>query len=141
MNLLAILKNDFLEVCEAIVNKKLNNIDVEFENKATVCKYVVPKGYPDNPVKGEPITVDENAIKKIGAILHYASVNEDSGSLYMTGSRAVAVVGVADTIEEAEKIAEEATKYIKGEVYHRSDIGKKELIKKRIEKMKELRGY
>lgn len=57
----------------------------------------------------------------------------------MTGSRAVAVVGVADTIEEAERIAEEATKYIKGEVYHRSDIGKKELIKKRIEKMNELR--
>lgn len=57
--------------------------------------------------------------------MHYASVNEDNGSLYMTGSRAVAVVGVADTIEEAERIAEEATKYIKGEVYHRSDIGKK----------------
>lgn len=51
MNLLAILKNDFLEVCEAIVNKKLKDIDVEFENKATVCKYVVPKGYPDNPVR------------------------------------------------------------------------------------------
>ncbi len=141
MNILAILKNDFLEICDAIVNKKLKNVDVEFENKATVCKYVVPKGYPDNPVKGEPITVDEESIEKLGAILHYASVNEEDGTIYMTGSRAVAVVGVADTIEDAEKIAEEATKYIKGEVYHRSDIGKKELIKKRIEKIKQLRGF
>ena len=140
MNILAILKNDFVEVCEAIANKKLKDIDVEFENKATVCKYVVPNGYPTNPVRNKEIFVDEEKIKETGAILHYASVNEVDGKLYMTGSRSVAVVGVADTIEEAEKIAENAIQYIKGDVFHRSDVGKLDLIKKRIERMKELRG-
>ncbi|ENN96027.1 phosphoribosylamine--glycine ligase [Methanocaldococcus villosus KIN24-T80] len=138
MNILAILKNNFIDVCEGIVNRSLNKMNVEFENKATVCKYIAPKGYPDDPVKGF-IEVDEGKIKEVGAILHYASVDERDGKLYMTGSRALAVVGVADTIEEAERIAEEATKYVRGEVYHRSDVGKKELIKKRIEKMRKLR--
>ncbi|WP_456420106.1 phosphoribosylamine--glycine ligase [Methanocaldococcus infernus] len=140
MNILAILKSNFLDICEAIVNRRLDKVDVEFENKATVCKYVVPMGYPDKPVRGEEIYVDEEKIKKVGAILHYASVDERDGKLYMTGSRAVAVVGISDTIEEAERIAEEATKFINGRVYHRSDIGKKELIRKRVEKMRELRG-
>ncbi|WP_423792756.1 phosphoribosylamine--glycine ligase [Methanocaldococcus indicus] len=140
MNILAILKTNFLDVCKGIVNKNLNNVDVEFEHKATVCKYVVPRGYPTNPVRGREIYVDEEKIKEVGAILHYAAVNEENGKLIMTGSRAVAVVGVADSIEEAERIAEEATKFINGEVYHRRDIGKLELIKKRIETMKKLRG-
>ncbi len=140
MNILAILRSSFLDICKGIVEGNLNNVNVEFDKKATVCKYVVPMGYPENPVRGKEIYVDEEKIKNVGAILHYAAVNEEDGKLIMTGSRAVAVVGVADNIEDAEKIAEEATKFINGQVYHRSDIGKKELIKKRIEIMKKLRG-
>ncbi|AEH06570.1 phosphoribosylamine--glycine ligase [Methanothermococcus okinawensis] len=139
MNLLPILKTDFLEVCNAIANGELDKLNIEFENKATVCKYVVPEGYPLNPVKNKEIFVDEDKINEIGAILFYASINENDGKLYITGSRSAAVVGVADTIEEAEKIAENAIQYIKGDVFYRKDIGTLNLINKRIEKMNNLR--
>ena len=59
--------------------------------------------------------------------------------MYLTGSRSVALVGISENIEECERIVEEAMKYIEGEVFHRRDIGKIELIKKRIEIMKKLR--
>ena len=62
-----------------------------------------------------------------------------AGGGYITGSRSAAVVGVADTIEEAEKIAESAIQHIKGDVFYRKDIGTLDLINKRIERMKELR--
>jgi len=41
---------------------------------------------------------------------------------------------------EAEKVAEYAASFITGEVMHRKDIGTKELIQKRIDHMKKIRG-
>ena len=43
------------------------------------------------------------------------------------------------TIEEAEKICENATKYVKGNIYHRRDVGTPDLIQKRIIHMEELK--
>ncbi|HIP16895.1 MAG TPA: phosphoribosylamine--glycine ligase [Methanothermococcus okinawensis] len=140
MNILPLLKTDFLSVCDAIVNGRLDEIDIEFENKATVCKYVVPEGYPVNPVKNKIIKVNEEEISKRGAILYYAAVDERDGNLYITGSRSVAVVGVGDTIEIAERIAESAIRHITGNVFYRKDIGTLELIKERINKMNKLRN-
>ena len=50
----------------------------------------------------------------------------------MTGSRAIAFLGIGADLEEAEKIAEEAVSCVKGKVFHRKDIGTKKLIDKRI---------
>jgi len=45
----------------------------------------------------------------------------------------MAFIGIADSIEEAEKIAEEAASKVEGNVYHRKDIGTKELVQTRVE--------
>ena len=135
MNILPIMETDFVDVCEAIINQNLNKIKIKFQNKATVCKYVVPEGYPDNPVKNEKISVGK--IPK-DARLYYASVDQKDDGLYLTSSRAIGCLGIADSLEEAERIAEEATKSVRGKVFHREDIGTKKLIEKRIRHMKEI---
>lgn len=135
MNVLPILETDFVDICLAIINQKLDKLNIKFSKKATVCKYAAPEGYPDNPVKGERIEVGK---MPDGVKVYYASVNEKDGKLYLGGSRAVAVVGIADTIEVAEKIAEKGVCQIKGPVFHRCDIGTAELIGKRVEMMKGL---
>ncbi len=56
----------------------------------------------------------------------------------MTSSRAIGVVGIADTLEEAEKTAENAVNEIKGNVDHRPDIGTKELVEKRVRHMQRI---
>lgn len=137
MNVLPLLKTDFVDICEAIINGNLIDLRVEFEKKATVCKYVVPEGYPDNPVKGERIEIAEIPA---GVKIYYASVDQKEDGLYLAGSRAVAVVGIADSIAEAEKIAESWVSKIHGPVFHRKDIGTAALIEKRVEMMRELRG-
>jgi len=58
----------------------------------------------------------------------------------MTASRAIGVVGIADNIDRAEQMAEDAISSIKGPVDHRPDIGTKELINKRIQHMRKIRG-
>jgi len=103
MNILSLLESDFIDICNGISDGNLKNIDVQFANKATVCKYAVPEGYPGNPVKGEPIDISK-IVNPDG--LFYASVDIQNGQLVEAGSRTVAVVGIADTISDAEKIAE-----------------------------------
>ena len=141
MNTFSILESDFVEICKKIINGNLNEIQtLDFKNKATVCKYLVPDGYPENPKSNQELVVDENKINEIGALIYYAAVSEENGKIYTSSSRAAGVVGIADTITDADKIAESAVGCIEGEVFHRKDIGTDALVRKRVEHMKELRG-
>jgi phosphoribosylamine--glycine ligase len=136
MNVLPLLDSDFIEICKGITDGTLDKVDVYFKNKATVCKYAVPEGYPVAPVKGEPIDVSK--IENPDG-LFYASVEIKDGQLVESGSRTVAVIGIADSISEAEKIAEKEISAVKGPLFHRTDIGTNELVQKRIDHMKSLR--
>ena len=71
--------------------------------------------------------------------LFYASVDIKHGSLVEAGSRTVAVVGIADSIAEAEVIAEKEVSSVSGPLFHRSDIGTKTVIQDRINHMSSLR--
>ncbi len=136
MNVIPLIETDFVDIMSAVVNGTLSELPVKFSRKATVCKYAVPAGYPDNPEKDSEVVVGN-----VGeASVYYASVYEKEGKVYTTGSRSIAVVGRADTIEEAEKIAQNALENIQGKIFFRKDIGTAALIQKRIEHMKELRG-
>lgn len=128
---------DFLQVCQSIIDGNLNQLKPEFQKLATVCKYVVPEGYPDNPVKDQTINVSQVDKKKVKVF--YAAVDQREGGLYLTGSRAVALVGRHQDLYEAEKIVETEIKKIKGPVFHREDIGTRELVEKRVGMLKELR--
>jgi len=136
MNVLSLLKSDFIDICVGIADGTLDKVDVSFANKATVCKYAVPEGYPDNPVKGRPIDVSGISNPDV---LFYASVDFKDSGLVEAGSRTVAIVGIADTISEAEKIAEKEVSSIAGPLFHRTDIGTDDVIQKRIDHMESLR--
>ncbi len=137
INLLALLKTDFIEICQAIIAGNLHNINIKFANQATVCKYVVPEGYPDNPVKNKEIDISQIKNKDQ---LYYAAVNAENNKLYATGSRTIAVLGIADNILDAEEIAEQTIQQITGSVFHRKDIGTAALINKKIAHINQLCG-
>ncbi|GAB6134874.1 phosphoribosylamine--glycine ligase [Thermococcus prieurii] len=132
INVLPLLRTSLLEIAEGIVDGNLRR--AEFEGKATVVKYLAPKGYPANPVRGVRVEVNEKAVEEVGAKLYYASIDEN---LTLLGSRAIAVVGIADNLEEAEGIAQRAIPHIKGELFYRRDVGTRESVEKRIKLMKE----
>ena len=136
MNVLSILKTDLVEICEHIINGSLDKIDIQFENKATVCKYAVPEGYPDKPIKNKPVDVSK---VKNPDLLFYASVDIKDGLLVESGSRTIATVGISNSIFSAEKIAEESISCIEGPLFHRTDIGTPLLIEKRKNNMDSLR--
>ncbi|UTF52896.1 phosphoribosylamine--glycine ligase [Natronosalvus rutilus] len=160
MNTLPVLETDFLEVLTAARNRDPLP-DLEFAEQATICKYAVPAGYPTDPEAGAKVQVDEESVARAArgsddssgssgderresagdALLYYASVDEREDGIYTTTSRSFAVVGLAATIAEAEEIAEDALSDAGEEGLHvRHDIGKADLVQRRIDHMDELRG-
>ena len=141
LNILPLLKTDFVEICRHIVAGTLNKLKIEFEPKATVCKYVVPKGYglpaDHSDAASSRAKIEVGDVGK--ARLYYSSVDKKEDGLYLSSSRAIGIVGIANTLEEARKIAEEGVKAVKGPVAYRTDIGTDALIQKRIDHMKKIR--
>lgn len=139
MNVLPLLKTNFVDICKRIVDGNLR--EVKFEDKATVCKYIVPKGYPGKTVPNQVIDVDEKKINEAGVEVYYAAVNEKDGKVHSSSSRALALVSVADSISKAEKICEATMKHVKGDIYHRRDVGTTSLIQKRVNHMREIKRH
>jgi phosphoribosylamine--glycine ligase len=137
MNTLPVLRTRFLDVLTA-ARDGTSLPELHFDRKATVCKYAVPDGYPTDPKSGARIAVDEESVGE--ALLFYASVDERDDGLYTTTSRSFAVVGLGDTIEQAEGIADGALVAADEGLRVRHDIGTRELLRARIDHMDELRG-
>lgn len=138
MNTLPVLETDIMDVLVA-AREGEPLPELEFAPLATVCKYAVPEGYPTNPEGGVRLDLDPDRVGE--AILFYASVDERADGLYTTTSRSFAVVGVAESITRAERIADDAITNVAGEGLHvRRDIGKPDLVMERIDHMNEIRG-
>jgi len=139
MNMLSVLDSDLRTICEQVASGRLDG-KIRFKPKATVCKYTVPAGYPTNPKNRVEVSVDEKKITELGCRVYYASVSLEGGKIYTSKSRAVAVVGIDDTIYSAQEAVEKCMPYVKGDLIYRKDIGTRNLVEKRISHMRQLRG-
>jgi phosphoribosylamine--glycine ligase len=138
MNVVPLVKGSFVEILQKMADGNLGN--VEFDDSSTVVKYLVPEGYPGKSVKDAEVGINRDEIKKAGARVYYASVYDSDGKILTTGSRSFGILGIAENIEEAERVAEKGCNSVSGPLWHRKDIGTKELLEKRIRHMQELRG-
>ena len=137
INLLTLLDSDFASVCSNMVEGTLKS--VIFKNKASVCKYIVPKGYGSNPSVDATLEVNESY--RNHSNLYYAAVNRDENDIISTtSSRAAAIVSSGKTISDAEEKCEKGLEYISGNnLFTRHDIAKPDLIQKRITNMENIR--
>ncbi len=143
MNVLPLLSSDLFELCMMAATETLNPAAVKFRAKATVCKYVVPESYPDGKGAGDIIDVPSSAIPAADdpeARLYWAAVNKRGSKILLTGSRALAAVGIADTLDVASSRAQSLVDRITGPVRSRTDIGSKGLLDKKIAHMRQLRS-
>ncbi|MEK7136693.1 MAG: phosphoribosylglycinamide synthetase C domain-containing protein, partial [Patescibacteria group bacterium] len=140
LNVLPILKTDFVEICQAILSGGLNKKVIQFESLATVCKYIVPKSYPVSKEEcGQSIAFpNPSPSPNPYSRIYFGDISEDpDGTLHLGGSRTAGIVGIGRNLEEAEKRAQQLCEHVQGPVRFRRDIGTRELIEKRIGMMKE----
>jgi phosphoribosylamine--glycine ligase len=144
MNVLPLLKSDFLEIITAATQQKLDQIKIEFSDLASVCLYLVPETYPVGPtLEGENalVILDKKILQMPNIYTFYSSVdfvskNEETVTLNLTSSRAIAITALGESIESARIKVLAATQFIHGKVMFRTDIGSSELIQKRIDLIK-----
>ncbi|KTD23747.1 phosphoribosylamine-glycine ligase [Legionella lansingensis] len=137
LNVLAILESDFVDICKTMITGNLSAGLAKFKAMATVCKYVVPEGYPDKPTKDFPVDFSKIIDERN---LYLASVNHHEDKILATGARTAAYVGIAENIFSAEQHAEREISLIDGPLYHREDIGTPSLIQHRIDAMSRIRN-
>jgi phosphoribosylamine--glycine ligase len=137
LNLLTLLEDDLVAIFRAIADRTLAQQPARFAELASVCKYIVPEGYPDAPRKGDLVLLP--AQLPAGVTIFLSAVDMKDGDLIATGSRTVAVVATGHSIDAAEKLCEHVTSTLPGPFFHRPDIGTSTLIDKRIHHMARLR--
>ena len=134
-------EGDFAELMAGVANGRLDPNLVEFRQRSTVVKYLVPPGYGDRPRAGGLLTMDAEAIEAAGVHVVYGSVDAAGPGVVRLGtSRGVALVGEASAIHEAGARVESALRFVKGEYYLRHDIGTKEDLSRRWEHLRKLRA-
>jgi phosphoribosylamine--glycine ligase len=152
INILPLLRDDFVDVCFRILDRNLTCIDLE--NSATVVTYKAPPNYggyanvfPDFVDKSElnaPICLTEayELSKKYGddVRVYPGAMEQRDGEAYALKSRAVCVVGIHDSIGAARELSLEGLKAIKGgSLWYRNDVASRQHIQQSIRHMEELR--
>ncbi len=139
LNMLAMLRTDIIDVFQAIVERRLSKLKLEFTNEdAVVVKVVAPNGYPEkrDSAKGHPVQVFETNIKRNGCYLFWGSADLQEDSQVMTaGSRLLALMAMDHTLPPASARIEKTMSSVQltdgWGLYHRSDIGSEQLLAKR----------
>ena len=120
------LKNDIIDVMEACVDGRLDSLQLEFEDRATVCVVLASDGYPLAYEKGFKIKGLENFEGKEDYYCFHAGTKfNEEGIIVTNGGRVLGVTATGDNLKEARAKAYEATKWVDFDnKYMRTDIGK-----------------
>ncbi|WP_452599913.1 phosphoribosylamine--glycine ligase [Pontimicrobium sp. MEBiC01747] len=115
------LKNDLVDVFEAIANQTLNTIDIEIDERAATTVMLVSGGYPEAYEKGKVISGIESVEN---SIVFHAGATVKEGKIVTSGGRVMAVTSYGETYQEAiKKSYQNIEKLHFDKMNYRKDIG------------------
>lgn len=119
------MKNDIIDVMEACIDGRLDEIDLQFEDNAAVCVVLASDGYPVSYKKGFVIKGLENFKDKDGYYCFHAGTKRTDAGIVTNGGRVLGVTAKGSDLIKARENAYKATGWIDFEnKYMRHDIGK-----------------
>ena len=143
MNVLPLLRQDFVEVCFRWLEGRLPRLD--FEELASVVVYATPLTYGGYATYTGPAKVELGEAEKLRERfgdrlrIYPGSMELREDGCYTLRSRTVACVGIGENLQEAREIAYSAIRKIDGPLRHREDIALPEYIQRSIERLRKLR--
>ncbi|MCL2630279.1 MAG: phosphoribosylamine--glycine ligase [Firmicutes bacterium] len=121
--ILPLLKTDLVDIFEAIIEERLDKIQIKWKKGSAITVVLASEGYPENPRKGDKITVGD--IK--GLTLYHAGTLDKDGETVSNGGRVLALTGAGSTVGKARKKVYKKINNIKfNGMFYRKDIGIKE---------------
>jgi len=119
---LPLLQTDLLDIIEAVVEHRLDQLQVVWHDQAAVCVVLTSEGYPSSYQTGLPIAgLPEQPSESV--VVFHAGTTRSEQAILTNGGRVLGVTALADTIRSAQEQAYAALAPIKFEGrYYRSDI-------------------
>lgn len=120
------MENDIVEVFEACVDGRLDEMELRFDSQAAVCVVLASEGYPVKYEKGFKITGLEKFKNREGRYAFHAGTkfNED-GDVVTNGGRVLGITALGSDLKKARANAYEAVQWVSFDhQYMRRDIGK-----------------
>jgi len=119
---LPLLKTDLLEVIEAVVEHRLDQLPVTWHDDYAVCVVMTSGGYPGTYQNGFPIS-GLPAGGTEGAIVFHAGTAKKNGEIVTAGGRVLGITGRGKTLTDAQSQAYQTVRSISfGGSHYRSDI-------------------
>ena len=119
------MKNDMIEVAEACIDGRLDQIDLQFEDNAAVCVVLASQGYPVSYEKGFAIDGLERFEEAEGYYCFHAGTRQDGERIVTNGGRVLGITAKGADLKEARANAYKAAEWVSFDnKYMRSDIGK-----------------
>ena len=120
------LKTDIVDIFEAVIDKRLDQIDIQWDDNAAVCVVLASGGYPGEYKKGYPITGLDRVMEDPQTVVFHSGTRKIDGEYYTNGGRVLGVTAVADDLDSAVKKAYESVSKIHfQDMHYRRDIGRK----------------
>ena len=119
------MENDLVEVIEACLDQKLDEVELGFADNAAVCVVLASAGYPTAYEKGVPIEGLEAFQGRDGYWCFHAGTKLVDGTVVTNGGRVLGITAIGENLQKARANAYEATKWVRFRTkYMRNDIGK-----------------
>jgi phosphoribosylamine---glycine ligase len=118
------LESDLVEICQAIVDRRIGETEVKWSDEASVCLVAASGGYPEAFEKGKVINGLDEANGVAGVKVFHAGTAFNQEDLYVTsGGRVLGVTARGESLEVARARAYEAIAKISFErLHYRKDI-------------------
>lgn len=95
------LEDDLLPILASGADGKFSSSRLSFRREAAACFVLASKGYPETPVKGEPIVGVEAAGREDNVQIFHAATGVREGVLVANGGRVLSVCALGATLREA----------------------------------------
>ncbi len=117
------LKSDLVELCSAALKGELNNIEIEWDERAALGVVMASAGYPESASNGDIINGLENISDERTKVFHAGTKMKD-GAIVTAGGRVLCVTALGENVSEAQKTAYQSVAGIECEgMFFREDIG------------------
>ncbi|MBU0686984.1 MAG: phosphoribosylamine--glycine ligase [Candidatus Margulisbacteria bacterium] len=122
------MKTDIVDLFDAVIDGKLKDKKIDWENKDCVCVVMASGGYPGKYEKGIEIKGLEAAAKLKDTVVFHAGTALDGEKIVTSGGRVLGVTALGKGIKAAIDAAYAAVSKISFEgAHYRKDIGKRAL--------------
>ncbi|NLA87767.1 MAG: phosphoribosylamine--glycine ligase, partial [Clostridiales bacterium] len=122
--ILSMLETDLMDILEAVVDERLDRIQIKWRPGAACCVVMASGGYPESYEKGYQITGLDTVPEDI--TVFHAGTRLSEGRYFTNGGRVIGITAVSDTLQNAAGRAYEGIAGIHFEKAHyRTDIGRR----------------